>query len=109
MLLENVFVGVVALEPFEVWKKVRSGSLKGAMLFFREFQESLAEYAKHHPYDKIQRAALEIQHFLEKKIRAEYFDVKRKSMMRSGMILPEKIMKTRIKADWGKFYKTLAY
>ena len=109
MLLENEFVNVCGLEPVVVWQKVRSGSMQNALRFFREFQESLAYYAKFHAYDKIQQSALSIQSVLERKIRQEYFEVKRRSLMRSGLVLPEKIIKTKIKADWGKFYKTLAY
>lgn len=109
MLLENDFVEVCGLAPRVVCYKVSSGSLPNAMRFLRDFQISLASYAKSHPYDKVQQSALQIQRVLEAKIRTEYFAVKRKSMMRAGLLLPEKLMKQRIKDDWGKFYKTIAY
>jgi hemoglobin-like flavoprotein len=109
MLGENDFVEMIALGPDAVWRKVRSKTMRTAMQFIRELQESLAAYARYHAYDKVQEGALRIQHHLEKSIRAEYFAVKRRSMMRTGLVLPEKTMKQRIKDDWGKFYKTLAY
>ena len=109
MLLENDFVHVCSLQPIVVWQRARSGSMQNAMRFFREFQESLARYAKHHPYDKVQRSALSIQAVLERMIRKEYFEVKRRSLMKSGIVLPANIIKQKIKNDWGRFYKTLAY
>jgi hypothetical protein len=109
MLSENVFVEVCSLEPEYIWGKVRSTSFKNAMLFFREFQESLTQYAKHHSYDKVQQSALKIQRILEKNIRDPYFAEKRRSLMRSGLVLPEKTMKRKIREDWERFYHQIAY
>jgi hypothetical protein len=109
MLSENVFVEVCSYQPMCIWKKIRSTSFQNAMRFFREFQESLTSYSKSHAYDKVQKAALEILHLLERKIRNPYFAEKRKSIMRTGLVLPEREIKRKIREDWEKFYLQISY
>jgi hypothetical protein len=99
MLSEKVFVDVCGLTPLTVYRKVKGDHLPNAIRFMREFQESLASYAKYRRImDPVQMSAIRILALLERKIRKSYFESKRPYMT-----------ELEIKSAWGREYKRLAY
>lgn len=93
-------------------KSLGTMTLNSAMIWRRDIQQALAEYARHHGYDKVQAAALAMAQSIERSCWRTYWKRRVKELMRQDPNLVSKYGKTwkwHIRQEWDKMVKRASY
>ena len=112
MITQSELIGISTWTKPILHTKIFGKRFDACLVFRRNIQVAMTEYARSHKVDAVQLGAIQVTGWIESWCRDAYFKMRMPELLRQvpGLILkPKKAAKSMIRAEWSKIAARAGY